>query len=97
MKFDWFIVLEVFYLISAVLCAVSVPLEYAHKVQGARSYRTPLRYNMTYGHIAIGFMIGIIPLANTIWAVASVGYFISNAIDRLDGISIFKEKKNEDD
>lgn len=95
MEIDWFIALEVFYLISAVLCAVSVPLQYAHQVQRARSYPTPLRYNLTYGHIAVGFLVGIVPIANTVWAISAASYFIYNAIRHLDGISIFKEKKNE--
>lgn len=95
MEFDVILMLEAIYLISAVLCAVSLPFEYAHKVQRARSYHTPLRYNMTYGHIALGFLIGIVPIMNTVWAVSGICYFISNAIQRLDGINIFKEKNDD--
>ena len=94
---DLLILLEIIYLISAVLCAILVPLEYAMKKRETSGSlkRLPLKYSMTYGHIAFGFFLGLIPVINSFSAGFSLVFHGQRWFLRLDEISVvkYKEKK----
>jgi len=83
---DPVVVLEVIYLVSALLCAILVPIELAIKAQGRRTYPQSWRYYLTYGQIFIGFLVGLIPAINTYHALKALH-------NRLNAIHIFKPKE----
>lgn len=83
---DPVVVLEVIYLVSALLCAILVPIELASVVQQRKTYKQPLRFHLTYGQILIGFLIGLVPVLNTYHALKALH-------NRLNAIHIFKQEK----
>jgi hypothetical protein len=92
---DLIIVIEIFYLISAVLCAILLPFETAMRKRDSSDALSalPLRYSMTYAHIACGFLLGLIPVANTGLVILSIFYYMRRFIDRLDRINVVKQKE----
>jgi hypothetical protein len=90
------VVLEIFYLISAVLCAILYPLVLAYQAKEStwenRSSKSGAKNFLTYGHIVRGFLVGIVPVVNTIVAIGAIGYHVNTQLKLLDKIKVVKPK-----
>lgn len=81
--------LEVIYIISALVCAVILPMEWASKAKRRSYTNLPKKYYLTWGHVIKGFAVACIPVYNTFVVLVLVCLAIIDAISRLDEMNVF--------
>lgn len=64
---EWILIAEIVYIISAVLCAVGIPM--VHR-----------KYKNSNSGILSGFIIGLVPILNTMVAIAAVHLLMTNEL-----------------
>lgn len=91
-------VLEIVYLISAVLCAVLYPLDnarVAYNKQRWQSERLPMKYHLTWGHIVRGFIASLVPILNTICVGIIIICEVLDFVSNMDSKTVFTHKSDQ--
>lgn len=87
---DWgSLALEVIYIISALVCAVILPMEWAGKAKRRSYSNLPKKYYLTWGHVLKGFVVACIPVYNTVIVLFLSCMALIDVISRLDDMNVF--------
>lgn len=85
-------IIDVIYIISAVLAALFVPFELALFVKIKHISFAPLKYHLTYGHVVKGVICAIIPGLNTIAIIWIILRKFLDILQDLNDVPVFIRK-----
>jgi hypothetical protein len=90
--------LEILYIVSAVICAVLYPFDNAKSAQYKGRYnrgQISLRFYLTWGHIVRGFLLGLLPVINTIYVAISIFTGVADFVSDMDNKNVFTPKGSD--
>lgn len=89
---DTLLLFEILYLLSAIACAVTHPI-YSVCKENKYWRGGSIKYYISYGHLVSGFLLGLVPIVNTICVGRYALYFFQEFMLSLDNKRVFKEKE----
>ena len=89
------LLIDVIYIISAVLAALFIPFELASSARSRYGSWVPLKYYLTYGHIVKGLFLAIIPICNTLLVAWIISRKLFTIIDDLNDVPVFTKRNDK--